>query len=470
MLSLLETISKKLALCLIIFSLLLWPDISFSRDKKNRFIVLTRPQAMQTKPRLETSRIRSLPSGTRVQVIGRANGWLKINHQGRIGYIRNLRANYRSFATASDSKSKKIPKTGLEKKADAIQKDIRKRRKKVSVLTQKEQNILQQFNRSDHTLNTLQKKAGTVKVELNKLGKNLHEMETRKTVLLTQIQAAEKYAAQRLVALYKLNRMGQINLLASAESIHSLFYLQKGLEQILEHDADFRTRLMQKKKGLSQVLLQLKQQRTRKKALDDDYRKKIKTMSREKQHRSMLLKKIRSQRRLQIAALDELKQAATRLDRTIKSYKKSVQSAKPLKMSSPALSQFKGLLQMPVQGKIISKFGPYKDPKFQLTHHRNGIEIKAEAGSPIHAVSGGRVAYAGWFKGYGNMIIIDHGKGYFSVYANIHDLFKNRGDSVRGGEVIATVGESASLIGPKLYFEVRYQGKPINPLTLLKQG
>lgn len=470
MLSLIKTISKKLAVSSIILGLLLWPDASICQQKKKTIIVLTRKQTMQTKPRLETSRIKSLQTGTRVEVIGRVNGWLKINHQGRIGYIRDPKANNRSLATASDSKNQKIPKTGLEKKANVIQKDIQMHRKQVSMLTQKEQDILKQFNESDHTLSTLQKKAGTVKTELIELGRNLDEMETRSTDLVKQIRAAEKYAAQRLVALYKLNRMGKINLLASAESIHVLFYLQKSLEQILDHDGDFRNRLMQKKTGLSQVLSQLEQQRAKKKILEFDYQKKIKAMSREKQHRSMLLRKIRSRKTLQIAALDELQRAAVRLDRAIKSYKKSVQSAKSSKMSYPALSGFKGLLQMPVQGKIVSRFGPYRDSKFQMTHHRNGIEIKAEAGSPIRAVSGGRVAYADWFKGYGNMMIIDHGKGYFSVYANTHDLFKNRGDTVRAGEVIGTVGDSASLIGPKLYFEVRYQGKPINPLTWLKKG
>jgi septal ring factor EnvC (AmiA/AmiB activator) len=85
-------------------------------------------------------------------------------------------------------------------------------------------------------------------------------------------------------------------------------------------------------------------------------------------------------------------------------------------------------------------------------------------------VRAGRVIFSGWFNGYGNMVIIDHGESYSTVYAHAHELFKKLGDMVDTHEVIATVGETGSMAGPKLYFEMRYRGKPVDPLKWMKQG
>ena len=125
---------------------------------------------------------------------------------------------------------------------------------------------------------------------------------------------------------------------------------------------------------------------------------------------------------------------------------------------------------MPVKGKIISFFGPYKNNEFKTINFRSGIEIKADMGEPIRAVYDGRILYASWFKGYGNMIIIDHKNNYYTVYAHAQDLFASKGDAVEMGEVVATVGDSGSMVGPSLHFEVRYHGKPLDPLKWIKKS
>ncbi|MDM8555257.1 peptidoglycan DD-metalloendopeptidase family protein [Desulfococcaceae bacterium HSG7] len=146
---------------------------------------------------------------------------------------------------------------------------------------------------------------------------------------------------------------------------------------------------------------------------------------------------------------------------------KSVQ-AKPI--TSKKFFAQKGLLMMPVKGKIVSRFGSYKNFTYNVTNFRSGIDIQADKGEPIRAVCDGKILFANWFKGYGNMVIIDHNDNYYTVYAHIEDIFKKKGDAVETGEVVATVGDSGSLNGPELYFEVRHHGKPIDPLKWLKTG
>ncbi len=122
---------------------------------------------------------------------------------------------------------------------------------------------------------------------------------------------------------------------------------------------------------------------------------------------------------------------------------------------------------MPVKGKIVSHFGPYKNTEFNVKNFRSGIDIKAGKGSPIRAVCVGQILYSSWFKGYGNMIIIDHGNNFYTLYAHAEELFKTEGDHVETGEVIATVGDTGSMTGPGLHFEVRHHGKPLDPVKWL---
>ncbi len=150
--------------------------------------------------------------------------------------------------------------------------------------------------------------------------------------------------------------------------------------------------------------------------------------------------------------------------------KKILENAPTLIRQPHAFTDLKGLLIMPVNGKIIEFFGPYTNTEFNLVNFRSGINISAERGEPIRAVYKGKTLYASWFKGYGNMIIIDHGDHYYTLYAHAEELFKKKGDPVEAGEVIATVGDTGSMAKPGLHFEVRYHGKPIDPAPWINQG
>ena len=136
--------------------------------------------------------------------------------------------------------------------------------------------------------------------------------------------------------------------------------------------------------------------------------------------------------------------------------------------ASAPFSGLKGLLNMPVKGKITSSFGSYRNAAFNVTNFRSGIDIQTDKGEPVRAVHNGRILYASWFKGYGNMMIIDHGASYYTVYAHVEEMFKSIGDRVDGGDVIATAGDTGSMNGARLYFEVRHHGKPLDPMDWLK--
>jgi septal ring factor EnvC (AmiA/AmiB activator) len=125
-----------------------------------------------------------------------------------------------------------------------------------------------------------------------------------------------------------------------------------------------------------------------------------------------------------------------------------------------------GLLP-PVEGPVRAGFGRVVDPEFGTRTIRNGIEFEAPSGAPVWAPADGRVLFAGWFRGYGQIVILDHGSGSVTVSGYLDEVAVQVGASVRAGARIGSVGETGSLSGPGLYFEVRREGKPVDPLQWL---
>ena len=123
----------------------------------------------------------------------------------------------------------------------------------------------------------------------------------------------------------------------------------------------------------------------------------------------------------------------------------------------------KGHLSLPVRGEVIESYGKHKHPEFNTFTFSKGMSIASGAGSEIKAIYEGSVIFSDYFKGYGNMIIIDHGGGYFSLYAHAAKITKKVGADVARHETVATVGDGDSSKGPMLYFEIRHQGKPVDP-------
>jgi septal ring factor EnvC (AmiA/AmiB activator) len=124
-------------------------------------------------------------------------------------------------------------------------------------------------------------------------------------------------------------------------------------------------------------------------------------------------------------------------------------------------SSLKGKLRLPVRGELSLRFGA---PRPAGAGRSSGVFIRAAEGEPVRAVAAGRVVYAEWMRGLGNLLILDHGETYFSVYANNEALLKQTGDSVGAGESIATVGASGGNEQTGLYFELRHLGKAFDPL------
>ncbi|MFZ5570017.1 MAG: peptidoglycan DD-metalloendopeptidase family protein [Thermodesulfobacteriota bacterium] len=422
--------------------------------------------------RLQPS-IAVLKQETRVVVLDEVDGWLKISINDLTGFVRN-RAKYIRIEVPQtppgSSENPENPKQEqLKQQSKDLDRKIAEHTAEVQEYHEKETAIINGLNDLELTLNQAGQRTTALRTELNELEKQIAETDLAIQALIQEIRKSEKYIHKRLVAIYKLNLLGQVHILASANSLFDLINRKAAIEHILDYDEAALKKYLEDKDHQLELSQRLNQQRKEKIEIEKNFQKQIKMLSTKRTKRAKLLEHIRNKKSLELAAIDSLKQAAQALDQTIMSL-----HVEPKKSSSKTKNQFnalKGLLNMPVKGKVISFFGPYKNTKFNVINYRSGIEIQAERGEPIRAVSDGLVLFSGWFKSYGNMMIIDHGNNYYTIYAHAEELFKSKGDPVEATEVIATVGDSASLTGESnLYFEVRHHGKPLDPLVWLKKG
>jgi septal ring factor EnvC (AmiA/AmiB activator) len=129
-------------------------------------------------------------------------------------------------------------------------------------------------------------------------------------------------------------------------------------------------------------------------------------------------------------------------------------------------AQMRGRLPLPVAGEITGRFGaPRKVEGAGTAPTWKGIFIKAPAGAGVRAVATGQVVFADWLRGFGNLMVIDHGEGFLSVYGNNESLLRNVGDRVAVGDVVAAVGNTGGIEQTGLYFELRFRGRPFDPLN-----
>ena len=359
----------------------------------------------------------------------------------------------------------------FEKKAQDITREIEKGKAKIQEFSHRETDIILELNQVDQALNRSRKRIASLGREISGLEKKIAETTAASEALVDQINVNEAYVARRLAALYKLNWLGKFHVLASAESLQELLQRKNAIERILAYDEKVISELIDNRLRLETVRSSLVKHRNEKRQRADAYQKQIRQMAVERKQRSDLLAHVRKEKSAQEGAIESLKLAARNLDEKIKNLgrRSTIAPAEEHPTVKP-FRAYKGLLKMPVKGKIVSLFGKFKNTRYDVLNFRSGIEIQTDRGEPITAVYAGKILYADWFKGYGNIIIIDHGDNYYTVYAHIEEAFKSTGDAVEAGEVIATVGDTGSITGPKLYFEVRHHGKPLDPMQWLATG
>ncbi len=435
-------------------------------------VVVANRLNVRPEPGTDKAPIASLNRGDRIRVVKNHGDWLEIAFGEQSGFIRNREEYVRILPTTGiDGASPGLDEAQVREKAEAIAEKIEQGEKALAKVRQQEKAVLERLDDIGRGLNRARTRTAELQRELADLELEIENIRDETGRLEKEIDRIENDGADRLVAYYKLQWLGTAQLLVSADSLADLIHRKAALERIIESDQALWSKWTDRRGHLDDALAALDARKQEKISVEEELSERIAEMNREKSRRANLLEEIRQDKTLRLAAIGSLKDAAGELEKTLERLRS--QGGEPEETPGAEIRDFaelRGLLPLPVKGKIVTRFGKYHNPEFNVVNFRSGIDIRAERGEPIHAVSAGRVLFAEWFKGYGNMIIVDHGLFYYTVYAHAEELFKRKGEPVQTGEVIATVGDTGSMIGPTLYFEIRHHGKPLDPTDWLNAG
>jgi len=285
-----------------------------------------------------------------------------------------------------------------------------------------------------------------------KTEKNILKEQQRKQ-LSSQLRSAHIAGQEEYIKLLlnqedpaKISRMLQYYRYLNEARIRDIEALQKTLQELQDVEQKINTTTLE----LTELEARQKQQVTQQLSL--------------KSQQTAALQELKEEYQNQNSRLAQLRKDEQELQSIISSLQQTLEEFAP-KQSLKGLAKHKNKLNWPVKGTIEHRFG---SNKFENKVQWNGIVISASSGQNVHSIHNGQVVFADWLRGFGLMVIIDHGQGYLSLYGQNESLLKSTGDWVEAGEPVATVGRSGGSSEPGLYFEIRYQGKPQNPLGWIK--
>lgn len=353
-----------------------------------------------------------------------------------------------------------------KKKLSEIRKQLIEKKRRVREAREKEKSILSRIEAINRTIEKKQQELRYYDKRIARTSSDIARLSGEINALRAKSRKSRQYLKKRLRMLYKQQYGGNALLLLSAGDYQDLIRKSRYLSLIAYHDGREMKTYGAKIRAINSRKREMETLHRKLETNKAEALQKKKELQAERIKKDRLLAMIRSKRSTYEKTIRELEESSKRLREMIRRLgKKKI----PASVTGKGFRSQRGHLSWPVNGRVLIPFGRYRDPKFNIPVFKNGIEIKARPGDRPRAVSGGRVVYADWFKGYGLLLIINHGSGYHSLYGNLSEIFHRTGDIIRKGEAVGTVGKSRLLNVPSLYFEIRYKGKPVNPLMWLKK-
>jgi septal ring factor EnvC (AmiA/AmiB activator) len=341
--------------------------------------------------------------------------------------------------------------------------------------------VRDQLDREKTALETLEGQRATAKAVLEELERVSQQAAERTAVLERQSRALQAQVAKlevledqtdaalraqlkavgpRLTVLYRAGRQDKLGFLLSASDFATMMRRSRSLDALVREDVE----ALQQTRRVMRFEALLSRRADRMRDSSAQALAMLKTESKLAQARRAafddLLASIEAKGAQKSRIVKDLEQSDYQLSQLI------------AEMSASASSGFRALrghLPYPTIGMIEVGYGNVFNPRFNTTTLHKGLDFHARGGTPVRAVADATVAYAGWLKGYGNLIILDHGGGYHSLMAHLASIEVEPGASIQRGAVLGLVGDSGSLKGPYLYFEIRQRGDAVDPAPWLDE-
>jgi len=361
-----------------------------------------------------------------------------------------LRAEEKFPIKSNNSQIQQIENDLLEQQGELLSVDI------------KEKGILGEIERLEREVVIQKRSLKELSSRIKEISCEIKGGQKRIQRLNESSSAARAYLKKRLVAFYKFGRSGYVWLLASSATLQGFQKTIKYMKAIMAQDRQVLDILDRQIRQVESELSRLKENMAKVEELKKVKNSRMALLEKYVEKKVFLLMKTHREKEFYAKAVQELKEATQALSKTMM----HLETEEKATMLPQRFAKMKGKLPLPLKGKILSDV---KQFGFNPFMHRKGIYITGSPGEAVRSVFPGRIDYSGWFKGYGQLLIIDHGYHYFTVFAHLDEIVKKKGEAVSGGEAIGVVGDPGWEVGPGVYFEIRKGRNHLDPKRWLKK-
>jgi septal ring factor EnvC (AmiA/AmiB activator) len=358
---------------------------------------------------------------------------------------------------------------GSDEELEGLRQAIHDSRRRVEGHEREERALFDRLEEIGQNLDRLSREVADAKTEARRARQDLREAQGQAEVISARLDESRRALSIRAVALYKAGDVGPIRILFSAESPRDFLSRVAVLRALVEYDAD----LVRRHRDDYEALVEA--QRSAEAALErhdravarlDEQQGKLRA---EREQRAVLLARVREDRVQERGLLIELERAARALEETVASLGEE-RGRRGDALDGLGFAERRGRLARPLQAKIARPYGKVVDRQFLTQTFRKGVDFDASIGDAVSAVAEGEVRFAGWFRGYGKIVIVDHGDQYFTVSGHLSEIGVEVGDRLAEGDSIGAVGDTGTLSGPSLYFEIRKGSEPQDPEDWFARG
>ncbi len=350
-----------------------------------------------------------------------------------------------------------------EEDLGTLRKKIQDTRREIEDLSGQESGILESLMKLDQDLSLTNRLLTGLESKRRQTEGRLRELEDQALQSEDELGRRKELLRKRLRALYQFGGYHEFEILLSSESLVELVTRFDRLLRIVRRDDILYRSVLAEKERLEQAQRELAAKNDEIRAIEEERSREKKTLLGRKGERQELLDDVRSRRESYERLVAEMEEASRELEKIIAARERGEEVLGPSLFDGGSAK-----LPWPVEGTVIQRFGRIRHPEFGTVVTNNGVDIQAPSGEEIRSVAPGRVEYVSTLPGYGNCIIIRHSGGYYTLYAHAAEILVRAGEQVEQGRVLATVGNTGSVSGSSLHFEIRKGTTPVDPLQWLR--
>lgn len=374
-----------------------------------------------------------------------------------------------SYGNSSGEFNQKINEE--KQRLKKIEQQIKSIKEEINNLQKEKSGYLETLHKIEKLLRDTEKELQNIEKDLEFAHKEIKQGDEELIFEKGMLKEKTKLLESRLREIYKRRLTGYLEIMFNSESFSDFLTRFRYIKNILSLDAKVINDIRQQMKRIENNKMNLENREEILSLLKKEVEKEKENIVFSIKAKKSIMNKIESQKEVYLKSLKELEQSSQEIKNIIERiYKQQEEdSGKASQKEVPAitLKPKKGILALPVQGKLISEYGRHKNTDFNTYTFNSGIDISAPLGQVVHTAGSGEVIYTGSIKGYGQIIIIDHGGRVTTLYAHLSKILIDIGDKVKKGQLIGQVGDSGGVSSTRLHFEVRVEGKPTDPMNWL---